>query len=183
MRATASCQRGLHLLTCFLLVHLVSAFLGISSRPRSTAWTGSSHLFSSGEESHVNHLNGDSTTNLLLETELLDQFLTHHDNKSPSLVGEEDDSVYEECVVGTERNTTLGIEYCLPISLATLPRHSNPAVNSVLEKTESMLYEMHINHSNPYETAESVRARAKDSAHEHERIYANNYVNLGKIDT
>lgn len=87
-----------------------------------------------------------------------------------------------ECLIGTERNSSLGVEYCLPLSLATLPRHSDPDVSRVLAESEAILREMHVN-SDSEESTRAMQTRAKEAAQGHERIYANNYVNLGKIDT
>jgi hypothetical protein len=86
---------------------------------------------------------------------------------------EEDDDEEEDCLIRDS-------EHCLPISLVTLPRHSHVAVNSILKKTEAKLRKIHT-HSRQVELSK-VDA-AKEAGRAHERIYANNYVDLGKIDT
>jgi hypothetical protein len=78
-----------------------------------------------------------------------------------------------ECLVDDDPN-------CLPIGMVTLPRHSNGKVSLLLEKTEKILRFMHM--SSKAVERNSIVA-AKDRAHEHEVIHANNYVDLGKIDT
>jgi hypothetical protein len=87
---------------------------------------------------------------------------------------DEDD---EECVVGTEE--ILGV--CLPEKLVTLPQHTtSSAVNRLLYNTEQILRNMHIN-STTMEMSHIIAA--KEAGRTHECIYANNYVDLGKIDT
>ena len=88
------------------------------------------------------------------------------------IVAEEDEL---ECVIGTVETNN-----CLSSILVSLPRHRTTAVNSVLEKTEQVLREMH---SNGTEFELSKIYMAKEAGRSHERIYANNYVDLGKIDT
>lgn len=81
-----------------------------------------------------------------------------------------------ECFV-SDKDTDLD---CLPIGMVTLPRHSDEKVSSLLEKTEKFLRFMHINSK---EVERGLVMAAKERAHEHEVIHANNYVDLGKIDT
>lgn len=68
----------------------------------------------------------------------------------------------------------------LPEHLMTLPRHSHAGVNSILEQTESILRKLHL-HSKQISSNKHVSA-AKDVALQHEVVYANSYVDLGKID-
>ena len=83
--------------------------------------------------------------------------------------GDVDDT---ECLAGTE-------DRCLPMHLVTLPRHTHPGVNAILEKTETILRNIHVD-SKEFEL--SKVHMAKEAGRMHERIYANNYVDLGKID-
>jgi HAD superfamily 5'-nucleotidase-like hydrolase len=61
-----------------------------------------------------------------------------------------------------------------------LPRHSHRGVNQILEKTESILRGLHKN-SKRVEMRAAIAA--KEAGRSHERIFANNYVDLGKVDT
>lgn len=79
-------------------------------------------------------------------------------------------------MIGTE--AVLG--QCLPLNLVTLPRHPHEKVNGILAKTEKLLREMHVNSTEIELTKVHM---AKEAGRAHERIYANNYVDLGKIDT
>ncbi len=64
--------------------------------------------------------------------------------------------------------------------LTTLPRHSNPRVTEILMKTEQLLQQFH-------KAAQKMKleevAAGKESEEREESIFANNYVDLGKIDT
>jgi hypothetical protein len=83
----------------------------------------------------------------------------------------------DECVIGSEE--FLG--ECLPERLVTLPRHTtSEKVERLLRTTERILRTMHINST---DIAMSQIVAAKEAGRAHERIYANNYVDLGKIDT
>jgi len=80
-----------------------------------------------------------------------------------------------ECLVGTPKEAN-----CLPLTLVTLPRHSHPGVCAILEQTEQVMQRLHT-HSKFIELSSIEAARA--AGKQRERIYANNYVDLGKIDT
>lgn len=67
-----------------------------------------------------------------------------------------------------------------PDKLLKLPNHSHAGVNDILKKTEAVLTSLH-RHSSEAKT-EQIEA-AKEAGRAHEAIYANNYVDLGKIDT
>jgi hypothetical protein len=111
-----------------------------------------------------------------IEPELDNHFplFVNGDTKAESGDGfDEDDDDEEDCLIRDS-------EHCLPISLVTLPRHSHVGVNAILKKTEAKLRKIHI-HSRQVELSK-VDA-AKEAGRAHERIYANNYVDLGKIDT
>lgn len=90
----------------------------------------------------------------------------------PSL---DDDS--PECMIGTMEVFDGG---CLPLHLVSLPRHSHAKVNRILEKTEKLLRDIHVNST---EIELATVHMAKEAGRTHERIYANNYVDLGKINT
>ena len=97
---------------------------------------------------------------------------------SPSAIFQVDcDEDDEECLVGSEE--LLG--ECLPEKLVTLPIHSTSThANLLLRNTEQILRDMHIN-STVIEMSQIYAA--KEAGRAHECIYANNYVDLGKIDT
>lgn len=65
-------------------------------------------------------------------------------------------------------------------ALMTLPRHSNLRVTEILIKTEQLLHNFH-------KAAEKLKLDEvkadKESGEREESIFANNYVDLGKIDT
>jgi hypothetical protein len=89
----------------------------------------------------------------------------------------DEDDTSDECVIGSEE--FLG--ECLPERLVTLPRHTtSEKVDRLLRNTERILRTMHINST---DIAMSQIVAAKEAGRAHERIYANNYVDLGKIDT
>jgi hypothetical protein len=89
----------------------------------------------------------------------------------------DEDDTSEECVFGSEE--ILG--ECLPEKLVTLPIHPKSThVNQLLRNTEQILRNMHIN-STVIEMSQILAA--KEAGRAHECIYANNYVDLGKIDT
>lgn len=69
----------------------------------------------------------------------------------------------------------------LPVEMMTLPRHSHQGVNDILETTESLLKSMHT-HSKKLDLRQQVEA-AKKAGNENEQVFANSYVDLGKIDT
>jgi hypothetical protein len=89
----------------------------------------------------------------------------------------DEDETSEECVLGSEE----ALGECLPEKLVTLPRHTTSAkVDVLLRNTEHILRNMHIN-STDIEMSQILAA--KEAGRAHELIYANNYVDLGKIDT
>jgi len=57
--------------------------------------------------------------------------------------------------------------------LLQLPRHPDPAIDAILTKTESILHTL----------SQETRTATPSSVAAAEAIYANNYVDLGKIDT
>lgn len=62
-----------------------------------------------------------------------------------------------------------------------LPRHSsNKEVNKILVRTERVIRQLHV-HSTQIEQ-KTIEA-AKEAGRKHEKVYANNYVDLAKIDT
>lgn len=66
-------------------------------------------------------------------------------------------------------------------SYLSLPRHhSHPGVNQILQSTEVAIRQLH-KHSTQIQT-KSIQA-AKEAGRAHEKVYANNYVDLGKVDT
>lgn len=62
----------------------------------------------------------------------------------------------------------------------TLPRHSHAGVNEVLVNTETTVRQLHV-HSRQIQQ-KTIEA-AKEAGRHHEKVYANNYVDLSKIDT
>jgi hypothetical protein len=69
----------------------------------------------------------------------------------------------------------------LPAEMITLPRHSHPGVNDVLEKTEAVLKGLH-RYSKQVDAKRPLEA-IKEAGRANERIFANSYVDLAKIDT
>ena len=99
------------------------------------------------------------------------------DNKSTtSTAANKNADEPDECWIGTP-----GDANCLPFHLVTLPRHSHPGVNAILEQTEHRLQSIHCESKAVIAPQQIHDARNKGK--DHERIYANNYVDLGKIDT
>ena len=75
----------------------------------------------------------------------------------------------------SEKHTTPN----LPDTMLTLPRHEHPGVNEILEETEHLLKEMH-----QFSATEVVAdlSSSSSAANNHETIFANTYVDLGKVD-
>jgi hypothetical protein len=69
----------------------------------------------------------------------------------------------------------------LPSDMLGLPRHSHSGVNTILEETEDLLKKMH-EHSKAVDT-KSVKRSMAPTDNAHDAIYANTYVDLGKVDT
>jgi hypothetical protein len=67
---------------------------------------------------------------------------------------------------------------CLPAALLVLPRHSHSGVNKILEITERTLLAIHRESKMMGENLSS-----KEAGQPVEKIFTNNYVDLGKIDT
>jgi FMN phosphatase YigB (HAD superfamily) len=68
----------------------------------------------------------------------------------------------------------------LPAELMNVPRHSHSKVNLVLEKTDYILRKLH-KHSKSIHNYQHIQ-KAKEAGQLHETIYAQSYVDLGKID-
>jgi hypothetical protein len=69
----------------------------------------------------------------------------------------------------------------LPAEMMTLPRHSHQGVNAILEKTESVMKNLHASSKN-VDARRSLQA-SKEAGRANERIFANSYVDLAKIKT
>lgn len=65
-------------------------------------------------------------------------------------------------------------------SYLTLPRHSHEGVNDILLNTEKVIRQLHV-HSKQIQQ-KTIEA-AKETGRSLEKVYANNYVDLGKVDT
>lgn len=79
-----------------------------------------------------------------------------------------------------DHNVNASDDTALPSELLSLPSHSNEGVNSILEKAEKVLTALH-RHSKMISAHKTLEA--KEAGLNHELIFANNYVDLGKIDT
>ena len=65
---------------------------------------------------------------------------------------------------------------CIPAALLRMPTHSNPQVKSILKQSEKILYALQ-------QTSTTNQLEANDDQNvQVESIFANNYVDLGKID-
>lgn len=71
-------------------------------------------------------------------------------------------------------------ETCLPAAYLMLPQHSNEGVNRILSSTESFLQALH--RKSKRIEKDQVEA-SKEAGQATEYVFANNYVNVGKIDT
>jgi hypothetical protein len=67
-------------------------------------------------------------------------------------------------------------------SLLALPRHSHYAVNEILTKAEATLKALH-KHAHIVESTRLVTMQDDNTGPCHERVFANSYVDLGKVDT
>ena len=70
----------------------------------------------------------------------------------------------------------------IPSSLLSLPRHSHVGVNDILVKTEATLKALHA-HSKVVESTKLFTMSDDNTGPCHERVFANSYVDLGKVDT
>ena len=74
----------------------------------------------------------------------------------------------------------------LPENMLTLPRHSSPDANEVLIETEHLIRNMH-RHSKRIDPKQRIRERRKQQSprdgSSYDAIFANTYVDLGKVDT
>jgi HAD superfamily 5'-nucleotidase-like hydrolase len=106
--------------------------------------------------------------------------------ETPFMVAEYPEPVTSDIQSPHDEKLTQGLESSLsllPEHFLTLPRHSNTAVNVMLQQTENMLRKLH-KRSKHISTLDNrqVLSSAKNAALEHEVVYANSYVDLGKID-
>jgi len=70
----------------------------------------------------------------------------------------------------------------IPSSLLSLPRHSHYGVNEILVKTESTLKALH-KHAEIIESTRLITMQDDNTGPCHEKVFANSYVDLGKVDT
>jgi hypothetical protein len=70
----------------------------------------------------------------------------------------------------------------LPTDMLELPRHSKQGVNGVLVETEELLRTMH-KHSRHVDQKDVKRSMTPTSNSHYDKIFANTYVDLGKVDT
>ena len=70
----------------------------------------------------------------------------------------------------------------LPPDMLQLPRHSHDVVNEILEETEDLIRKMH-KHSKKVEEIKKSVSSGRGSGGAHDTIFANTYVDLGKVDT
>ena len=71
----------------------------------------------------------------------------------------------------------------LPESMLVLPRHSSEEVNKILKETEHLIRNMH-RHSKKIEPKKKLKGpKAREDGGPHDAIFANTYVDLGKVDT
>lgn len=73
------------------------------------------------------------------------------------------------------------LDDALPEIMLQLPNHSNEAVNEILLETESLIRSMH-RHTKKVDQKTLSRS-TKQTGSENDAIYANTYVDLGKVDT
>lgn len=67
-------------------------------------------------------------------------------------------------------------------SLLALPRHSHYQVNEILVKAETTLKALH-KHAHIVESTRLITMQDDNTGPCHERVFANSYVDLGKVDT
>ncbi len=71
----------------------------------------------------------------------------------------------------------------LPKEMLVLPRHSTEEVNEILMETEHLIRNMH-KHSKKVEPKQKLKdIMAREEGGPHDAIFANTYVDLGKVDT
>ena len=85
---------------------------------------------------------------------------------------------------GSANGQSDGLDQSLPKTMLELPRHSHDGVNSILTETELLIQQMH-KHSKKVDPG-TVSSRRKSGAFGgslDDAIFANSYVDLGKVDT
>lgn len=71
----------------------------------------------------------------------------------------------------------------LPEAMLVLPRHSSEDVNKILKETEHLIRNMH-KHSKKVEPKKKLKGtKVRDDGGPYDAIFANTYVDLGKVDT
>lgn len=68
-------------------------------------------------------------------------------------------------------------------ALLTLPRHSNVAVNEILTKAQATLEALHKHSQAMSNDMRLVTMQDDNTGPAHERVFANSYVDLGKVET
>jgi hypothetical protein len=87
----------------------------------------------------------------------------------------------EETASSFEHSLVPDVNQPLPESLMALPRHSHAGVNDILVKTEATIKALH-KHSQRLET--NLKTMSDDNTGPcHEKVFANSYVDLGKVET
>jgi HAD superfamily 5'-nucleotidase-like hydrolase len=79
-------------------------------------------------------------------------------------------------------NPLEGMDNSLPGSMFLFPTHSNDAVKEILVETEGLIRKMH-KHTKNVDEEKTLSRSTKMTGSEHDAIYANTYVDLGKVDT
>ena len=104
----------------------------------------------------------------------------YHGRVPASLIEKPTSAVQRLASIDPTTESTLSLdEEPSESELLSLPDHSTAAVNGILRETESVLRAMH-KFSLTGDTSVSLED-AKEAGRAHEKVYANNYVDLGKI--
>lgn len=172
---------------------LVSLLLStIHSCSLSTAFV--SHLPSAIPQCESRHLRHGTTTNLILKASALDLDISNENNGNDEEIGAVDaagriTSLLSNAVTGA---ATAAVDSSLPAAMLELPRHShNDGVNKILMETEHLIQSM--NKDSEVVDPKSIKRSMAPTAHangqgddavqQHDAIFANTYVDLGKVDT
>lgn len=83
---------------------------------------------------------------------------------------------------GNSTNLSAVNDDSLPEAMLVLPRHSSEEVNKILKETEHLIRNMH-KHSKKIEPRKKKATKVRHEGGAHDAIFANTYVDLGKVDT
>ena len=168
-------RTGIH--TCLPIPRLSSTNLHSSAEDPGRTIKESST--SDQNENNSKHDNVNGQEHSLLVNETLMDLVPEVD--PDSLTKEEFLEINSDCMAYDSESDT-----CLPAALLRLPSHSNDSVNNILKRTEAILQSLHRTTEEMGKDQQLESEQTASDGYEYgpsvESVFANNYVDLGKID-